>query len=365
MPRDLSKKEIKKNLEFLKSHLPQKLTAVPGIYKLPKKLSDYVIDSNFSQQSLQGISDHIGYFLGVLKSIKITFVDEATDSRWAISNSGIISGNKNGSIVAGLYRAIGYDHSEILLIKKNRYQLKHVLAILAHEYTHFYLHQHHVRENDEYENEILTEVATAYLGLGQFLVNGYKPIVWTSGYYNYLFTSGHTTHTMTIGYVTPHTIKVAIILSVELRRWNPKEVVRSFSSPFDKIIAFLKLWPYRNEIKRTERKKKQDVINNERKREILDTMRKELAAIKESYKDVILRFDKILKMEGLPSITAEDGKRFAELAHTISAENISSEIDDLLNSVETVDNLENLETKKEKLRNIVMSWQELLNKYKK
>ena len=241
MPISLSKKRIQENLEFLKSHLPAKPTAVDGFYKLPKEFSNNVIDSGFSQNSLQKISDHMGYFLGILKSVRVTFVEENTDPRWTVSSGGDVYMDNNNSNVSGLYRVIGYDHSEILLIKKHRYQLKHILAILAHEYTHHYLYQKNIRKNNEDENEILTEVAAAYLGIGQLLVNGYKPIVWTSDYYNYVLVSGHTVHKMSVGYVTPETMKKAIILSAELRKWNPKEVVNSFSSVLDKIIVFFEI----------------------------------------------------------------------------------------------------------------------------
>ena len=149
MPINLSEKRIKENVEFLKSHLPSKPAAVAGFYKLPKEFSKNVIDSYFSQNSLQEISDHIGYFLGILKSVKVTFVEETTDPRWTVSSGGIvfIDNNNNNSNVSGLYRVMGYDHGEILLIKKNKYQLKHILAILAHEYAHHYLYQYNIRKN--------------------------------------------------------------------------------------------------------------------------------------------------------------------------------------------------------------------------
>lgn len=261
MPINLSKERIEQNLEFLKSHLPSRPTAVDGFYKLPKEYSENVIDSEFSSESLQKISDHIGYFLGILKSVKVNFVEDTTDQRWTVLGSGEIYMGQNNSNTSGLYRVIGHDHGEILLIRKNKYELKHILAILAHEYAHNYLYHHNVGKNNTDENEILTELAVAYLGLGQFLVEGYKPIVWTSDHYKNYSSSGYTMHTIKIGYVTPKTIKKAIILSAKLRKWNPKEVVNSFSLIFDKIMVFFKLWPYRREVKKIKRNEKQSLIN--------------------------------------------------------------------------------------------------------
>jgi hypothetical protein len=356
MPINLSEKNIKENLEFLKSHLPPKPTAVEGFYKLPKDFSQNVIDSNFSQNSLQKISDHIGYFLGILKSVKVTFVEETTDPRWTISNDGMVFMNKPNTNVSGLYKVLGHDHSEILLIRKNRYQLKHILAILAHEYAHHYLYKYNIKKNNKDENEILTEMATAYLGLGQFLVNGYKPIVWTSDYYNYVFASGYTTHTVTIGYVTPETIKKAIILSAELRKWNPKEVVNSFSSIFDKIIIYFKLWPYRSEVKKIKYKKDQYIIK--------DKIKKELVSIEEKYKEISSNFDKHSKTINLSLISAEDGKKFVELANEISSEYIFFEINKISKNLF---NEEYSESTKEEINNLkkrIITWQKLLDKYK-
>jgi len=366
MPINLSDKKIKENLEFLKSHLPSKPTAVDGFYNLPKEFSKNVIDSYFSQNSLQKISDHIGYFSGILKSVKITFVEETTDPRWTVSSGGIvfIDNNNSNSNVSGLYRVMGYDHSEILLIKKNKYQLKHILAILAHEYAHHYLYQYNIRKDNVDENEILTEIATAYLGLGQFLVNGYKPIVWTSDYYNYVFVSGHTTHTMTVGYVTPGTIKKAIILSAELRKWNPKEVVSSFSSVFDKIIVFLKLWPYRSEIKRIKHEKEQSIINHRIKKEKLDIIKKELISVEEKYKEILSDFDKHSKTINLSLISAEDGKKFVELANEIALADFINEINKCSKNLVSEENLDYTKKEIDNLNSRIVFWRKLLDKYK-
>lgn len=364
MPINLSERRIKENLEYLKSHLPSKPTAVDGFCKLPKESSKNVIDSHFSQDSLQRISDHIGYFLGTLKGVKVTFVEETTDPRWTVSSGGTVFMDNNNSNVSGLYRAMGYDHSEILLIKKNKYQLEHILAILAHEYAHHYLSQYYIRKDNVDENEILTEIAAAYLGLGQFLVNGYKPIVWTSDYYNYFFTSGYTTHTMTVGYVTPKTIKKAIILSAELRKWDPKEVVSIFSSIFHKIIVFLKLWPYRSEIKRIKHEKEQSIINHRMKEEKLDIIKKELISVEEKYKEISLDFDKHSKTINLSLISAEDGKRFVELANEIALADFVNEINRCSKDLVNEENLDYTQKEVDNLNNRIIIWRKLLDKYR-
>ncbi len=352
MPVDLSEKEIKSNLEFLREHLPSRPTAVDGLYQLPKNLSDDVLKTNFSQNSLQKISDHIGYFLGILKSIKVNFVAETTDPRWIASNSGVFIQDDKGSSTSGLYRVMGYDHSEILLIKKQRYKLKHLLAILAHEYTHHYLYEHGVKKDETSENEILTEIATAFLGIGQFLVEGYHPITWTSDYYNYVFVSGHKVHTMTLGYVTPATIRKAIILATELRQWKPKEVVRSFKSLFDKLSAYIKLIPYRSEIRKDEKREREATA-----------IRNELVEIKEKYKDICSEFGKIIERVNSMSISKKDGAKFVILANEISQGNFGNKIENLFNVGEDVNKLNYIKKQKNQLMDQIIVWQKLLVKY--
>lgn len=258
---------------------------------------------------------------------------------------------------------MGYDHSEILLIRKNRYQLEHILAILAHEYAHHYLSQYNIRKDNVDENEILTEIATAYLGLGQFLVNGYKPIVWTSDYYNYVFASGHTTHTTTVGYVTPKTIKKAIILSAELRRWDPNEVVNSFSSIFDRIIVFLKLWPYRKEIRRIEHEKEQRMINYRIKKEKLDIIKKELISVEERYKEISLDFHEHSKTINLSLISVEDGKKFVELANEVALADSINEINRCSKNLVNEENLDYAKKEIDNLNSRIIIWRKLLDKY--
>jgi len=370
MPINLSDKQIKSNLEFLKEHLSSNPTAVDGLYQLPKNLSDDVIKTNFSQSSLQKISDHIGYFLGILKSVKINFVEETADPRWIASNTGILVQGNEESSTPGIYKVIGYDHSEIVLIKKYRYQLQNLLAILAHEYTHHYLHEHRVKKDNVSENEILTEIATAFLGIGQLLIEGYQPITWTSDYYNYVLVSGSTVHTMTLGYVTPATIKKAIILATELRHWNPKEVVKSFGSLFDKLSVYIKLDPYRREIKKNEKHRKKIIITNrilaettEREKREIIIIKKGLSEIKVKYKNICLGFNEISQKVNPSLMSKEDGESFIVLANEVSQGNIENEIDNLLRISEDINKFSYIKEQKNQLMNNIIKWQILLDKY--
>lgn len=189
------------------------------------------------------------------------------------------------------------------------------MAILAHEYTHHYLYEHKVKKDETYENEILTEIATAFLGIGQFLVEGYYPITWTSDYYNYVFVSGHKTHSITLGYVTPSTIKKAILLATELRRWNPKEVVRSFKSLSDKLFVYIKLIPYRNEYRRVNKNNDHEAMLKDKQSELIV-----------QYNDLQQKYNQFIKNFDTAKIDKKDGDNFVSLANEMSTGEIYSRI---------------------------------------
>ena len=85
-------------------------------------------------------------------------------------------------------------------MKKTHFVIEHILAILAHECTHNYLHYHRVNVSDELENEVLTDLTVAYLGLGSLYLDG--------------FDAG----TAEIGYVAAKDIRYAIVYSAKLRK---------------------------------------------------------------------------------------------------------------------------------------------------
>jgi hypothetical protein len=55
-----------------------------------------------------------------------------------------------------------------------KYDYDLLVAILAHEVTHIFLYRAGIRYSDEKQNELLTDTAAAYLGLGAAILNGHK-----------------------------------------------------------------------------------------------------------------------------------------------------------------------------------------------
>jgi ribosomal protein S27AE len=78
----------------------------------------------------------------------------------------------------GFIRYNGPFHSRIELNITNKHSPFVMGAILAHELTHYFLETKNIRLPDTEENERMTDLATAYLGLGKLTLNGYYPVSW-------------------------------------------------------------------------------------------------------------------------------------------------------------------------------------------
>jgi len=98
-------------------------------------------------------------------------------------------------------------------------------GILAHELTHHFLAAHNVREADTDANERLTDVATAYLGLGKLTLNGYEPLTW-------LAHRGRRTvkYTYRVGYLTSEDMALALQRCCVFRGLSPDAAEANLSA---------------------------------------------------------------------------------------------------------------------------------------
>ncbi len=354
MQKHLFYSQIKEKLNFLKENLPKQPTAVKEPYLLPDHLVDEVIENGYSRSSLQKISDHIGAYLGLSRSVKITIIEQSGDNQFVGSSDGVVVANdtrKSPSI--GLYKSIGLDRGEIILIKNPKFKFKHMLAILAHEYIHNYLFHHNIRESQETANEILTEIAAAFLGLGHLLIPGYETISWTEGF---------TEYSVSIGYVTPDTIRKAIIISAELRGWSPEEVVARFSSVLDKIVAYVQLWPYRV-------KSKQMMKAKQRSDSQISSLRKNADEINNIHNQV-RKLVKNITATKPSSISREDGPMLVEITNKISVGEIELEIQGISKNLDdskiiclSDTDITQLVKQVNDLKNTLTCWRKVLCKY--
>lgn len=220
-----SYRAVNKHLNFLHTHpnLPKNCTIVP-VFTIPKILKKEILQTKFSEASLQKMADYMNAYLGLFDSIKITVGVESRDNPPGIPNA-----IRNESNHAGYYRVGQGENIEIHIIKKKRFRFSHILAILAHELVHHYMYKKNILLCDENENEIFTDISAAYLGLGALLAKGYKPIRWKK-----FVAGGESINTMTIGYVKPYTVSYAVFQSAILR--GKKEFISTASLHFKVLI---------------------------------------------------------------------------------------------------------------------------------
>jgi len=346
----VSRQRIDEKLTFLHSHpkLPRPPTAVQGLYSLPANMKEKVLDTNFAQDALQEISDHIGYFLGVLSSVKVTVGIESSDDMLVVPSE-IDRADK-----VGLYKVTGTFHREIQLTKKFRFRMEHVLGILAHESTHNYLNYWGVREEDALGNEILTDVTAAYLGLGALLLEGYKPISWTSDHWATATASGCTAHMISIGYVKPEGIRYAIARSAELRGLKELASVLPFSA---RIRVSFHFW----KVRRWEEKKKKQI----------EALLEKLERVKSLYDRTLNMMQKAPTNTSQERIPPEDGRKLVEIANALSLGQIKLTLEELsrnanrLKDPAEIDdgNLTHLSTQVNELSNTISDWDRVVRKY--
>lgn len=228
----LTTKEIKKIVYFLKDSLPKSPTAITSLYVLPLPLERELANSKFPNFILQKISDNMGHYLGFIKSIKVNYVQQVGFNQW-YSVDGHTFSDVGVSNKAGMYSVKGLDHSEIFIFKKNRYNNKNLLAILAHEYAHHYLFLKNVKKENTQDDEIMTDIAAVFLGFGKLIFEGYKAVTWSS---DSGFFEEKINYTLNFGYITRSTIRRAIKVSAKARSWTTEETLTIFTNTIDRLL---------------------------------------------------------------------------------------------------------------------------------
>lgn len=214
---------VKQYLRYLKETLPSKPTAIDELYNFPKTL-DHAFNGSTKQkeEALQRIADHMRFYFGLLQKVTIRFIEKESGPK----SETIFYSDGSGNAInvtepkpyeeikyAGLYKVIGPDHKEIIIVNDSTFYLIHFLAVLAHEITHNYLYHHFISPPDNIDNEILTDLAAVYLGFGTIMLRGYAP---------------SDALTCRLGYVDISTLRSAFVNSFYLRNWRYEDVINKF-----------------------------------------------------------------------------------------------------------------------------------------
>ncbi|OIO55548.1 hypothetical protein AUJ46_01100 [Candidatus Peregrinibacteria bacterium CG1_02_54_53] len=196
--KQIPQEEIEALLKRIHEQTPQPPTSVNGLYELPRWMETEAQDSDFAEPSLQRIAEHMAAFLGIHVPVKVRVTD------W--------NDNENH---AGSYQAKNQWQREICIRRNKEFRIENIVAILAHESTHHYMHEHRMDAPDPAQNEILTDLVAVYLGFGSPLYYGYH----TSRMTYYII--GFYERNVRLGYITPETVKLAAKIAARLRGWLP------------------------------------------------------------------------------------------------------------------------------------------------
>jgi hypothetical protein len=189
-------------------------------YSLPAGIQAKYNNSDNRRPIIQDLTDHMGYYLGVLSRIEIELVEDIEGT------FDFIVDNKCGAIgkyrypFAGMYTTGFAGKKKIYIANEQQYRFDNLAAIMAHECTHNYIAIHKIALN-QIENEILTDILAIYLGFGFLLLRGYENFG------------------LSIGYVTIRTIKNAIFCTMKRRKWPQREIASNFDSGWDKLRTFM------------------------------------------------------------------------------------------------------------------------------
>jgi len=333
--RSLSSKKIQNNIEFLKNQLPSKPVIFNDVYRLPANLRDFVISSHYSQESIQEIANHMNFFLGIANPIKVIINFEGFNFMMGTEV------HFNTADRVGLYKVYSGNRREIHLTKKFKFDLKHILAILAHESTHNYLDYYRIKKNSVYENEILTDIAAVYIGFGNLLLKGYQPIEYT------VLTGKEFTQ---IGYIKPKDIMKAMNYSAITR--NLPEIGYSLSI-FQKSRINKTL---KNTKKRTELQEWK--LNKLKKIEFLEN----------SYNECLSMFDNISNNIKTINLSQKDSDILFEFTNITLTDEIRLKLDLLESCLKNQENLNkksiiDVDMKSRIIEKKIYNWFTILKKY--
>ncbi len=121
-----------------------------------------------------------------------------------------------------------------------------ILATLGHEITHKYLHTHRLYKSydkkDELDNEVLTDIAAVYLGLGKLMMNGCEVQKSSTVYRGNGYET--TTQTYRSGYLTRNQFSVVYKLVTSMRGTSNAVATAALSSEARQALV-TDVYPYR------------------------------------------------------------------------------------------------------------------------
>ncbi len=210
---------------------------VEGNYSMPEHIESEINSTNFAQSSIQALANDILKFLNVPENVTIEIHKDygGYDYNLRGYNFVMYDSKRTGQIGdgtrPGYYYSYGTGGKVIHIFEKHNYSLKHVLAILVHELTHHFLFYHCITIEPEEKNEKLTDVTAIYLGFGEILREGYKPIKWIANSIEDADGSSFKVNSHKIGYLSVNDVAYVI---KQIRKLRKSEDHRQRKEEFEK-----------------------------------------------------------------------------------------------------------------------------------
>jgi hypothetical protein len=328
-------RDIRKYIDDIHTKVPDNPTAVKGLYKIPTYLCDNAVASDFSQDSLQSIANHINYYLGIVNPVKVIVkregINEFEKGKYSADNSENV----------GLYKVFQGTYREIEITRKVRFNIEHIIAILIHESIHNYLDFYKIQIDSVLNVEIATDLSAVYLGFGKFLLLGYKTVD-DPTYIGSVY-MGSTIHK--IGYISESDIKETMNYSAMKRNMIEMGYSLNYYQKL-RIIRILKK-------NRTNANKISKIENNLFKVNMLIKCYSEC--------------ERIFNRSGIQKYSHEDSENMRLFAQSISTNEILLELNHIRQVIDNKDhdprrNFDDVEKKISKIEEKISEWYDILKR---
>lgn len=189
--RSISNKKIKENLKYIDNKLKDKSFLENDKFEIPIEIEREIKYSRYSDKAIDKLVKLILKHMNLEKDkIDVKVINKSS---------------KEYLKYVGLYQEFKDNTNKITIIVTRKYNYENIVATVIHECTHHFLFKNKIKYKDVRENEILTDIATIYLGFSEYMIQGYqkRTIV------NYKNEFTRLIDDAKIGYVTSKDLQVA------------------------------------------------------------------------------------------------------------------------------------------------------------
>ena len=165
-----------KSIQLLVERLGAPLPAFSFLKEEVDFFSRYYHESNGIQFAILRIFRHIKMPVTEYKVYITYFKDDTRKDAFIVDMDGTVTRASPSDGTAGNYFHSSKGTALIQISINEHYSKDNVFAIICHECMHHYLFHKQIKFGDNSENEILTDTAAVFMGFGNNMIKGYKPV---------------------------------------------------------------------------------------------------------------------------------------------------------------------------------------------